>query len=315
MKAAQATAPQASPPPAAQAPAAPASPPPSAQAPAAPAPATVATAEPTAPAAAAMPTRLALSDDNGAVRASGVVRDDDAKTSIVAALNAVFGADKVKSDISVDPNAAAAPWLGNFRAALDALKGGNADAIFVGDKVNVGGANMTDGARDKIIASLKSALGGSVAVGALTDKTAAAVAVANDRATTELVSLHSGFGVKDLLFALNDSVVNFPSGSADVPESMAPFLKTAAVDLKQLKPGHVLEIAGYTDNTGDAALNLSLSQKRAEAVRQALIKYGADPNMLVAKGYGEADPIASNDTALGRLKNRRIEYHVVKAPT
>jgi len=37
--------------------------------------------------------------------------------------------------------------------------------------------------------------------------------------------------------------------------------------------------------------------------------------MLVAKGYGEADPVASNDTAEGRLKNRRIEYHVIKAPT
>jgi outer membrane protein OmpA-like peptidoglycan-associated protein len=77
----------------------------------------------------------------------------------------------------------------------------------------------------------------------------------------------------------------------------------------------VLEIAGYTDNTGDAALNLALSQKRAESVREALIKYGADPDMLVAKGYGEANPIANNDTAEGRLKNRRIEYHVVKAPT
>ncbi len=108
---------------------------------------------------------------------------------------------------------------------------------------------------------------------------------------------------------------SFASDSADVPELMAPFLKTAAADLKQLKAGHVLEIAGYTDNTGDAALNLALSQKRAESVREALIKYGADPDMLVAKGYGEADPIASNDTAEGRLKNRRIEYHVVKAPT
>ena len=49
--------------------------------------------------------------------------------------------------------------------------------------------------------------------------------------------------------------------------------------------------------------------------REALIKYGADPNMLVAKGYGEADPIASNDSAEGRLRNRRIEYHVLKAPT
>ena len=311
---AQATAPQPSPPPAAQAPA-PTSPPATGQAPATPAPAAVATAEPTAPASAATPTRLALSNDNGGVQASGSVRDDDAKSSIVNALNAVFGADKVKSAISIDPSATAASWLGNLPAGLEALKGANVDAIFEGNKVNVGGGAMDDAARGKIIAALSSALGVGVTVGALTDKTAAAVAVANGRATTELASLGSGFGVKDLLFALNDSVFSFASDSAEVPEAMAPFLKTAAADLKQLKAGHVLEIAGYTDNTGDAALNLALSQKRAEAVREALIKYGVDPDMLVAKGYGEADPVASNDTAEGRLKNRRIEYHVIKAPT
>ena len=311
---AQATAPQPSPPPAAQAPA-PTSPPATGQAPATPAPAAVATAEPTAPASAATPTRLALSNDNGGVQASGSVRDDDAKSSIVNALNAVFGADKVKSAISIDPSATAASWLGNLRAGLEALKGANVDAIFEGNKVNVGGGAMDDAARGKITAALSSALGVGVTVGALTDKTAAAVAVANGRATTELASLGSGFGVKDLLFALNDSVFSFASDSAEVPEAMAPFLKTAAADLKQLKAGHVLEIAGYTDNTGDAALNLALSQRRAEAVRGALIKYGVDPDMLVAKGYGEADPVASNDTAEGRLKNRRIEYHVIKAPT
>jgi outer membrane protein OmpA-like peptidoglycan-associated protein/uncharacterized protein YidB (DUF937 family) len=310
----QATAPQPSPPPAAQAPA-PTPPPATGQAPATPAPAAVATAEPTAPASAATPTRLALSNDNGVVQASGSVRDDDAKSSIVNALNAVFGADKVKSAISIDPSATAASWLGNLRAGLEALKGANVDAIFEGNKVNVGGGAMDDAARGKIIAALSSALGVGVTVGALTDKTAAAVAVANGRATTELASLGSGFGVKDLLFALNDSVFSFASDSAEVPEAMAPFLKTAAADLKQLKAGHVLEIAGYTDNTGDAALNLALSQRRAEAVREALIKYGVDPDMLVAKGYGEADPVASNDTAEGRLKNRRIEYHVIKAPT
>jgi OmpA-OmpF porin, OOP family len=315
---AQATAsPPPAPPPStdAQATAPQASPPTTAQAPATPAPAAVATAEPTAGATPGTPTRLALSNDNGAVRASGVVRDDDAKTSILNALNAVFGADKVKSDISIDPSAIAASWLGKFRAALEALKGANADAIFKGDQINVGGASMDEVARGKIIAAVTSAVGTGVTVGALSDKTAAAVAIANDRATTELASLGSGFDVKDLLFALNDSKVTFASDSAEVPESMAPFLKIAAADLNKLKTGNVLEIAGYTDNTGDAALNLALSQKRAEAVREAFIKYGANPDMLVAKGYGEADPIASNDTAEGRLKNRRIEYHVVKAPT
>jgi OmpA-OmpF porin, OOP family len=314
---AQATPPQASPPPAAQAPAAEStsSPPKTEQAPANPAPAPVATAETTAAPSAAKATRLALSREGDVARASGIVRDEEAKSSILDALNTVFGADKVKSDISIDQNAASPSWLGNFRPAIEALKGANVDAVFNGDKVSVGGSAMDNAARDKIIDAVKSALGASVTVGALTDRTAAAVAMANDRATTELASLQSGFGVKDLLFALNDSVVNFASDSAEVPESMTPFLKTAAADLKQLKAGHVLEIAGYTDNTGDAALNLALSQKRAEAVREALIKYGADADMLVAKGYGAADPIASNNTPEGRERNRRIEYHVVKAPT
>ena len=128
---------------------------------------TVATAEP--PASAATPTRFALSNNNGAVRASGVVRDQDAKTSITDALNAVFGADKVKSDIGVDKNATTAPWLGVFRAALDAIKGANVDAIFQGDKINVGGAAMGDDARDKVIAALKGVVGAGVTVGALSD--------------------------------------------------------------------------------------------------------------------------------------------------
>ena len=72
------------------------------------------------------------------------MRDEDAKTSIVNALNAVFGADKVKSAISIDPSATAASWLGNLRAGLEALKGANVDAIFEGNKVNVGGGAMDE---------------------------------------------------------------------------------------------------------------------------------------------------------------------------
>jgi outer membrane protein OmpA-like peptidoglycan-associated protein len=137
---------------------------------------------------------------------------------------------------------------------------------------------------------------------------------ANEKAKSELASLNSGFAAKDLVAALNDSVINFPSGSAEVPATMATFLQNAADDLKQLPAGHVLEIAGYTDSTGNSAENVALSQRRAESVREALVKDGASPDMLIAKGYGSADPIASNDTSEGRLRNRRIEYHIVKTP-
>ncbi len=134
---------------------------------------------------------------------------------------------------------------------------------------------------------------------------------ANAKATAELASLKPGFGLKDLVAALNDSVINFRSDSAELPASMASFLQNAADDLKQKPAGYMLEIAGYTDNTGDTAMNVALSQRRADAVREALVKSGANADMLDAKGYGSADPIASYDTPEGRLHNRRIEYRLL----
>jgi OOP family OmpA-OmpF porin len=89
-------------------------------------------------------------------------------------------------------------------------------------------------------------------------------------------------------------------------------LREAAAKIRQLPAGTVIEVGGHTDNTGDAAANVALSQQRAEAVRNALIQAGVDPSMLVAKGYGGAAPVSSNDTADGRFRNRRIEYRVVK---
>jgi outer membrane protein OmpA-like peptidoglycan-associated protein len=136
----------------------------------------------------------------------------------------------------------------------------------------------------------------------------------NEKAKTELASLKSGFGAKALAAALNESVINFPSGSAEVPARMSAFLQNAADDLRQLPTGHVLEIAGYTDNAGNPEENIALSQRRAQSVREALVKDGVNPDMLIAKGYGSADPIASNDTPEGRLRNRRIEYHIIKTP-
>ena len=168
-------------------------------------------------------------------------------------------------------------------------------------------------APDKAAAD-KAAADKAAADKAAEDSAAAGGDSANGKAGAKLAALKPGFSAEELAAALNDLVVSFPSGSAEIPASIAPSLRNAAESLKQLPKGHVLEIAGYTDSTGNAEDNVALSQKRADAVREALIEDGVDPDMLVAKGYGSADPIASNDTPEGRSRNRRIEYHVVKTP-
>ena len=75
----------------------------------------------------------------------------------------------------------------------------------------------------------------------------------------------------------------------------------------------IIEIAGHTDNVGSPEGNMKLSKERAESVRQYLLQtYGLPQNMVVAQGYGETQPIASNDAQDGREKNRRVVFRIAQ---
>jgi outer membrane protein OmpA-like peptidoglycan-associated protein len=84
------------------------------------------------------------------------------------------------------------------------------------------------------------------------------------------------------------------------------------VEVMTLKPNYVIEIGGHTDNVGKDESNIILSQNRANAIKQYLVKKGVNADRIIAKGYGEAQPIATNDTDEGRQKNRRTEIKIVK---
>jgi outer membrane protein OmpA-like peptidoglycan-associated protein len=79
-------------------------------------------------------------------------------------------------------------------------------------------------------------------------------------------------------------------------------------------PGLNIQLEGHTDNVGGADYNLKLSERRADAVRAYLISQGVPANTVTAKGLGEADPVASNDTAAGRQQNRRVDMVVSGQP-
>lgn len=72
--------------------------------------------------------------------------------------------------------------------------------------------------------------------------------------------------------------------------------------------GFSLKLGGHTDNVGSDANNMSLSKRRAEAVKAYLVSQGVNPSKIEAVGYGEDQPIATNNTAAGRQQNRRVEF-------
>ncbi|MDQ3016621.1 MAG: OmpA family protein, partial [Bacteroidota bacterium] len=103
--------------------------------------------------------------------------------------------------------------------------------------------------------------------------------------------------------------VQFEIGNA----VLTPDSEYQLTDLAELMKKYLrvrIEISGHTDNEGEAATNTTLSQKRAEAAKNFLVKQGVEPGRIVAIGYGSVRPADTNDTDAGRQKNRRIEIRI-----
>jgi OOP family OmpA-OmpF porin len=251
-----------------------------------------------------------VTNTDGTIAYSGVVPDEATRNAIVAELSRVFGSDRVSGSLITDPRVGPATWLERLSSALALLKMPGAQALFSGNALSVGGF-IPDNERTAIIDKLKERFGKDMVVGPLTDAFVNAVKAASQKTINALGALPAGFGPKEVVDALNLSIINFASGSAAVPGYNRLILEKAAAVMRQLPAGTVIEVVGHTDATGDEPANLRLSQERAEAVRSVLISFGVDPLMIKAQGRGSSKPVASNDTPEGRFQNRRIEYVVV----
>jgi len=105
--------------------------------------------------------------------------------------------------------------------------------------------------------------------------------------------------------------VHFEFGKAVIQPDSYPLLNDVADTIITNPQVGRIEVAGHTDSKGSDEFNMTLSQQRADAVRDYLVGRGVDPSRLISKGYGETRPIDTNKTEAGRENNRRVEFNLI----
>ncbi|MCD6662039.1 MAG: OmpA family protein [Comamonas sp.] len=192
-----------------------------------------------------------------------------------------------------------------------------------------GCANMSDTQRHTATGAGIGALGGA-AIGALTGGSAGTGAVVGagvgalggyiwsqhmEQQKRDMQAATQGSGVTVSQTADNQlkldipSDISFATGRADIEPNLRTVLDRFAQSLRA-NPGTEVRIIGHTDSTGSDAVNDPLSVARASSTRNYLTDRGVDPARIQVAGRGSHEPIASNATAEGRARNRRVEIYV-----
>lgn len=123
----------------------------------------------------------------------------------------------------------------------------------------------------------------------------------------------TGVQVKELnnqIYLIMPGNITFNTNEAFIKSSFQPVIVSISKVLQEYNKT-LIQVNGYTDNTGSAAINNPLSLRRATAVADFLKLKGVAANRIIVNGYGSANPIASNATAAGREQNRRVEIVLI----
>ncbi len=229
---------------------------------------------------------------NGKLILQGAAQSEDAKKQILASASAIFGDNGVENQLVIDESLSVFQGAGAL-SNIFAWQKQHDTAIF---KVAKNKMTFTGTLREAFITDLSEKIHTWFDGGVLLD-------VSNIQAQRVQAAQALKLGLKN--FRVN---VKFNTGQATLLPSAKDELDALAKALKE-NPVQA-EIEGHTDNVGSENSNLKLSQKRAETVKTYLIKRGVDAKLLTTIGYGQAYPIADNNTEKGRQRNRRINFVV-----
>ena len=231
----------------------------------------------------------------GQVLVTGTLADEAAKAAVLARLRELYGAERVVDQIAIGNVAVPANWNAYVHKLIAPhLKLVSRGQISIdGNNVSVRGEVANEAQRQQIASDIATSLNPTYIV--------------NNGLRVKAAEAEQGL----LDAALDKRIIEFDSGKASItPAGLAILDEMAAVMLK-LKERKV-EVIGHTDNLGLRASNVALSQARADAVRAYLATQGVKAEAVLASGQGPDRPVASNATADGRARNRRIEFRIAQ---
>lgn len=222
----------------------------------------------------------------------GVVPDDASKQAILNKMRIVYGSDQVVDKIQVRSVTAPTGWSDSVTKVItpDLKKVSQGKLSVTGTQVDLIGKLSTQSDIQPTTATFQS------------------LVVAPFRLNAQLSVNQAEQKVID--DALKNRIIEFESGSAILTATGTQILDEMAVALLKVQ-GKNVKIIGHTDSQGNAAKNVTLSQERAEAVKQYLVGKNIPIARLSTEGLGSQKPVADNTTADGRKKNRRIEFEVL----
>jgi len=233
---------------------------------------------------------------NGMIRLEGEAPDDASRVRLIETAQQLYAGQSITDEMKI-VGAQPEPWLSATRVALEQLgRLKRGDVALSGKEVMIEGAAESDGiARD-----IRSVLSTDMPPG-YTVRDSITVMSVDEKAADSCQSLMREKSAK--------GTINFERAKADLTPDSAQTLRDLA-EIANECPNFSIEIEGHTDAEGTDERNQRLSDRRARAVADFLVRNGVSARRLSTVAYGATRPIADNATDEGRAKNRRIEFNV-----
>ncbi|MGB0846592.1 MAG: OmpA family protein [Thiolinea sp.] len=290
-----------------------------------------------------LPPEVEMQLADGKFVLNGKVSSQEQADDLFTAAAKRVGIDNVDNKLEVSEEYADAGWLDSAQKIAETLLAENGTAKIAEGTLELEAAVDSEATRNALVAKSNEALKDSGLIlvnnisvsdeasgnaadnqttdatqGAADDQTTDATQEATDNtkpddADEQKAEAAAKVCQEKLDSAMKDKNILFRVNKADIRnESNALLDELAGIvqDCKNTLSGKQVAIGGHTDSDGAKSYNLQLSQRRADAVRAYLIGKGVSGRLLTAKGFGEAEPVASNSTAAGKAQNRRISFDI-----